>query len=144
MIGTTVAALEEGDVLPGLDYEVTEFLAELYQRESGWPSDTAVRGSALTPTFLHVVKVAMLDQACPDGAGPVPRLHYEFAVDLIRPLRVGTTLRATGAVSSVYAKRGNRFLELLIDVADAATGVRLARCRDTSLLGPAETAGRAS
>lgn len=145
-IGTTVSELAPGDVLPTLDYEVTPFAAQLYRQRTGWPAPNQAldREPPVPPTFLHVLKVVLLEHACPDGAGPESRMHYEFDVETFAPIQVGAILRASGTVTEVFIKRERRFMVLQIDVSDARTGVLVARCRDTSLLGSAETQAQGS
>jgi len=139
-IGTTVSELAPGDVLPGVEFEVTSFAAELYRQRTGWPTAGPIEpGEPIAvPPFLHVLKVVLLEHACPAGPGPEPRMHYEFDIDLLAPVRVGAVFKVSGSVPEVYVKRGRRYMVLQIDVHDAQTGAAVAHCRDTSLLGSAE------
>jgi hypothetical protein len=139
MIGATVSDLEEGDVLPAVDYRVSDRVAREYARASEWPGDEfhgppEASPRYAPPSLIHALKLVLLRHSCPDGAGPTARMHYEYDATHHGPILIGSTLRLSGRVESMYVRRGRRFMKMLMDVQDSDTGDLVATYCDTSLL----------
>ena len=139
MLGRYVSDLQVGDVLPPMEYVLTPFLIREYchgveetdERFLG----AGVGGRQLAPpTMVHTDKIRMLEHACPGGAGPVPRMQYEYDAEVLEPIAAGTRLRITGEVVERTERNGRERLVLSFEVRDATTDVLLARYRDMAML----------
>jgi hypothetical protein len=147
VLGRFVSDLEVGDVLPAMEYVITPFLIREYCHGVEETDERFLGGGGAgpqlaPPTMVHTEKIRMLEHACPAGAGPVPRMQYEYAAEHVRPIEAGTRLRITGEVVERTERNGRERLVLAFEVTDAATGDVLARYRDMAMLNyrPKDTA----
>jgi acyl dehydratase len=144
VIGATVSDLEEGDVLPAIRYDVTAHVAREYARATEWTLEEfhdAGPESLAPPSLIHALKVRLLDHACPLGAGPQARIHYEYDVVHHRPLRIGQRLRVFGQVMSRSVRRDRHYLTMTIWVHQADDDALVATYRDVSIIAAPSTGG---
>lgn len=142
MIGRYVSDLEPGDVLEPVRYEVTAFIVREYCHGVEEVGDIFHGGGAevqyAPPTMVHADKVRVLRASCPEGAGPVPRMHALYEATYHRAIRVGQTLSVSGRVDERYTRRGRDFLVISFEVRDAFTDELHTTYRDVSLLNHAD------
>jgi hypothetical protein len=137
MLGRWVSDLEVGDVLGPIEHQVTPMLIREYAHavENHSERHHGVEEMVAPPTILHAHKALLLDQACPDGAGPAARLHLEYDATYHRPIPASRELSIAGEVVERYEYKGRERLILTFEVRDKASGELYATYRDTSLLG---------
>jgi hypothetical protein len=137
VLGRWVSDLEVGDVLGPVDQVVTPFLLHEYTHavEDTSERHQAERGLIVPPTMVHTDKKRLLDHACPEGAGPVARLHLVYDATHHRMIPAGRALSVVGQVSDRYEHKGREHVVMEIEVRDKATGELYTSYRDTSLLG---------
>jgi hypothetical protein len=139
VIGRYVSDLQVGDVLPPMEYVITPFLVREYchgveETDERFLGAGAHGPQLVPPTMVHTDKIRMLEHACPEGAGPVPRMQYEYAAEHVRPIEAGTRLRITGEVVERTERNGRERLVLAFELRDATTGELLTRYRDMAML----------
>ena len=141
MIGRYVSDLQVGDRLGPIEYTITPFLCREYAHgvEDGW--DGYHRAASpdvpqlLPPTYAHANKIRVFAHACPEGAGPVPRIHVEYDATYHRPVHAGMRVRGTGEVTERYVRNGREWLVCVFELRDTETGELMAANRDSSIIG---------
>jgi hypothetical protein len=136
VLGHLVSDLEVGDVLGPVDHVLTPFLIREYAHAV---EDTSERhqgssGPIAPPTIVHSHKTRLLDHACPEGAGPVARLHLVYDASYHRMVPASQPLAIVGKVDERYAHKGREHLVITFEVRDKATGELYTTYRDTTLL----------
>jgi hypothetical protein len=91
-------------------------------------------GPIAPPTIVHSHKTRLLDHACPEGAGPVARLHLVYDASYHRMVPASQPLAIVGKVDERYAHKGREHLVITFEVRDKATGELYTTYRDTTLL----------
>ena len=109
VLGHLVSDLQVGDVLGPVDHVLTPFLISEYAHAVEDLSDgiTIRAGRSAPPTIVHAHKTRLLDRACPEGAGPVARLHLVYDAAYNRPVPAWQALSIVGKVTDdTHAKGG--------------------------------------
>ncbi|MBI2872059.1 MAG: MaoC family dehydratase N-terminal domain-containing protein [Chloroflexi bacterium] len=89
-----------------------------------WYESESPFGKAIVPPFF----LSRESAHCFDPLGPgVGRVHVSHETELLEPILVGTTVRLKAKVGRKYFKRDRRYIDVNIDITDAATGKLLAR-----------------
>ncbi len=136
MLGRWVSDLEVGDVLGPAEHQVTPFLirelAHAVENQAEWHHSPA--GMVAPPTVVHPHKALLLDQACPEGAGPAARLHLEYDATYHRMIPGARVVTISGEVTDRYERNGRQRLVMSFEVRDKVTGEIYTTYRDTSLL----------
>lgn len=136
MLGRFVSDLAVGDVLGPMDYELTPFMIREHARSVEDSSERwhASSGAVALPTIVHGDKKRLLEHSCPEGAGPVARLHLDYDATHHRPIPAGAVLQVDGEVVDRFEHKGRERLKIVFEVRDRRTGVVYTTYRDTSLL----------
>jgi hypothetical protein len=136
VIGHLVSDLEVGDVLGPVDHVVTPFLIREYAHSVEDPSERhhGASGAVAPPTIVHGHKTRLLDHACPEGGGPVARLHLIYDAAYHRTVPASRALSIVGNVDQRYEHKGREHLVITFEVRDKATGELYTTYRDTTLL----------
>jgi hypothetical protein len=137
-LGRYASDLEAGDVLGSFEYEVEPFVVreyshsvELHQEEFQDGTD----GVQYWPApLVHIDKLRFFKTACPGGAGPSARIHFEFRAAWSDAIRVGDRLIAEARVSERYTKKGRDYLVIEINLLSAADRRSIMRYQDTAIL----------
>ena len=134
--GRYTSDLTEGDELGPVEYTMSRFVAREYAHanELHQPCFQGVDGQIAPPTLVHIDKLRLYKLACPAGAGPSARIHYEFDATMHAPVRAGTRVVSRGRVVNRYAKKGREYVVTDIEMRDAADGKLLIAYRDTVIL----------
>lgn len=134
--GRYTSDLEPGDVLGPLQYTMSRFVVreychavEMHQACFQEPPDPIA-----PPTLVHLDKLRLYRHACPGGAGPSARVHYEYDATFHAPVRAGTPLTVSGTVTERYTKRGRDYVVMAIDLRAADDNRLLIAYRDTVIL----------
>ena len=137
MLGRWVSDLEVGDVLGPVEHQVTPMLIREYAHavENFSERHHGAQGTVAPPTILHAHKALLLNQACPEGAGPEARLHLEYDATHHHTIPASRALSIAGEVVERYEHKGRERLVLTFEVRDKVTGEVYTTYRDTSLLG---------
>ena len=89
-----------------------------------WYEGESPFGGPIAPPFYF----SRESSHCFDPLGPgVGRLHVSHETELLEPVSVGTTVRFSARLTRKYLKRGRRYVDVDIDITDAATGKLVAR-----------------
>jgi len=123
------------DAVPD-DFEHTwemTIIPELVQLYTGgvedfnlWYETESPFGGPIVPPFFFSKEAAR----CFSPLGPgVGRIHTGPDTEILEPVFVGTTVRFKAKLARKYFKRGRRWLEMDIDVTDAATDKLVARVK---------------
>ncbi|GIK85225.1 MAG: hypothetical protein KJ018_03535 [Burkholderiales bacterium] len=144
--GRYTSDLSEGDELGPVEYTMSRFVAREYAHanEMHQPCFQGVDGQIAPPTLVHIDKLRLYKLACPGGAGPSARIHYEFDATIHEPIRVGTRIVSRGRVVGRYAKKGREYVVTAIEMRAADDGRLLVEYRDTVILSYRQAAGAAS
>jgi hypothetical protein len=138
VLGRLVSDLQVGDRLPEIEYVASPFMIREYCHGVEESSERFVgapeAGQLAVPTLVHIDKLRVLDQACPGGAGPVARLHYEYDAVYHRPIAAGARLKVSAQLEERVERNGRERLVMVFDLRDAATGTLHTTYRDTTLL----------
>jgi hypothetical protein len=134
--GRYTSDLTEGDELGPVEYTMSRFVAREYAHanELHQPCFQGVDAQVAPPTLVHIDKLRLYKIACPAGAGPSARIHYEFDATMHAPVRAGTRIVSRGRVVNRYAKKGREYVVTDIEMRDAADGKLLIAYRDTVIL----------
>jgi hypothetical protein len=136
VLGRWVSDLQVGDVLGPVEHQVTPLLIREYAHAVEDQSERyhGVGDTIAPPTILHAHKALLLNQACPEGAGPSARLHFEYDAQYHRPIPASRSVSIAGEVAERYERKGRERLVITVEVRDALTGEIYTTYRDTSLL----------
>jgi hypothetical protein len=128
--------LEIGDKLGPVDHCLTPFLIREYAHgvEDSADRHQEVAGLIAQPTFLHAEKKRMLEAACPDGIGPMRRMHLGYDAVQHAVIPAGTVVTVDGEVTDRYTKKGREHVVLTMEIRDKATGQVYTTYTDTSLI----------
>ena len=134
--GRYTSDLTEGDVLGPVEYTMSRFVAREYghANELHHPCFQGLDDPIAPPTLVHIDKLRLYKIACPAGAGPSARIHYEFDATMHEPVRVGTRIRSQGRVVERFTKRGRDYVVTEIEMRAADDGRLLIGYRDTVIL----------
>jgi hypothetical protein len=134
--GRYTSDLTEGDELGPVEYTMSRFIAREYAHanELHQPCFQDIDGQIAPPTLVHIDKLRLYKIACPAGAGPSARIHYEFDATLHRPVIAGTRIRTRGRVVNRYEKKGREYVVTDIEMRDAGDDRLLISYRDTVIL----------
>ena len=137
MLGRWVSDLQVGDRLPEVEYVASPFMIREYchaveetsERFLGGPD-----GQLAVPTLVHIDKLRVLERACPEGAGPAARLHYEYDATYHRPVAAGARLAVSGEIRERSERGGRERLVIVFELREVDSGALCSTYRDTSLL----------
>lgn len=136
-IGGVVSDLEVGDVLGPVEYTLSAFVVREYCHASELHHN-CFQGKAedlvMPPSLVHLDKLRLYRHACPGGTGPSARIHYEYAVEVFAPAKVGDRLSVRGEITERYIKRGREYLVMEMELHRVATGELLMRYVDRAVL----------
>lgn len=135
-VGGYVTDLEAGDVLGPVEYTLSAFVVREYCHavELGQDCFQGVQDLVMPPTLIHLDKLRLYRHACPAGTGPTARIHYEFDVEVLAPVRVGDRLSVVGRITDRYVKKGRDYLDLTMELTRVDTGELLVRYVDRVIL----------
>lgn len=135
-VGGFVSDLETGDVLGPVVYTLSPFVVREYCHAVELHHDCfqGVDDLIMPPTLIHLDKLRLYRHACPAGTGPTARIHYEFDVEMLAPVRVGDRLSVIGHLTQRYTKRGRDYLDLEMKLTRVETNELLARYVDRAIL----------
>ena len=134
--GRYTSDLTEGDVLGPVEYTMSRFIAREYghANELHHPCFQGSAGQIAPPTLVHIDKLRLYKIACPAGAGPSARIHYEFDATIHEPVLAGTRVRTQGKVVQRYEKKGREYVVTDMEMRAADDGRLLIGYRDTVIL----------
>ena len=134
--GRYTSDLTEGDVLGPVDYTMSRFIAREYghANELHHPCFQGLGDAIAPPTLVHIDKLRLYRIACPGGAGPSARIHYEFDATIHAPIRTGTRIRTQGKVVKRYVKKGREYVITDMEMRAADDDRLLISYRDTVIL----------
>ena len=134
--GRYTSDLTEGDELGPVEYTMSRFVGREYAHanELHQPCFQGVEGQIVPPTLVHLDKLRLYKVACPGGAGPSARIHYEFDATMHEPVPAGTRIVTRGKVVSRYEKKGRDYVVTDIEMRAADDGRLLIAYRDTVIL----------
>lgn len=135
--GQYTSDLDVGDVLGPVNYTLSSFVVREYAHSNelhqpyfqGKAADLA-----MPPTLIHLDKLRLYRHACPKGAGPNARIHYEYDCTVHEPVRAGQAVSVSGKVAERFARRGRTHVVIDMELRDAGDGRLLIAYRDTVLL----------
>lgn len=136
-LGRYTSDLEPGDVLGPLRYTLSPFVVREYSHanELHQPWFQGRREElVMAPTLIHLDKLRLYRHACPAGAGPSARIHYEYDCTVHEPVPVGAELEVVGRVTERFTKRGRDHVVTDIELRAVSDGRLLVSYRDTVLL----------
>jgi len=147
--GRYTSDLTVGDELGPVRYTMSRFIAREYAHanELHQPCFQGLESPIAPPTLVHIDKLRLYKIACPAGAGPSARIHYEFDATMHEPVPLGTPIESRGKVVSRYEKKGREYVITDIEMRSADDGRLLIAYRDTVILSfkaQAERAGAAA
>lgn len=144
--GRFTSDLAEGDELGPVEYTMSRFVAREYAHanEMHQPCFQGIDAQIAPPTLVHIDKLRLYKLACPGGAGPSARIHYEFDATIHEPIVAGTRIVSRGRVVRRHAKKGREYVVTDIEMRAADDGRLLVAYRDTVILSFRQTAGGAS
>lgn len=134
--GRYTSDLTEGDELGPVEYTMSRFIAREYGHASELhqPCFQGLTDAIAPPTLVHIDKLRLYKVACPAGAGPSARIHYEFDAEIHEPVRVGTRVVSAGKVTSRYVKKGREYIVTDIEMRAAEDRRLLITYHDTVIL----------
>lgn len=134
--GRYTSDLTEGDELGPVEYTMSRFIAREYAHanELHQPCFQGLDAPIAPPTLVHIDKLRLYKIACPGGAGPSARIHYEFDATMHHPVPAGTRIRSRGKVVSRYEKKGREYVITDIEMRAADDERLLIAYRDTVIL----------
>jgi hypothetical protein len=134
--GRYTSDLAEGDELGPVEYTMSRFIAREYghANELHQPCFQGLVDAIAPPTLVHIDKLRLYKVACPAGAGPSARIHYEFDAEIHEPVRVGTRIRTSGKVVRRYVRKGREYVVTAIEMRAADDGRLLVTYHDTVIL----------
>ena len=134
--GRYTSDLTEGDELGPVEYTMSRFIAREYghANELHHPCFQGLDDAIAPPTLVHIDKLRLYKIACPAGAGPSARIHYEFDAEIHAPIKVGTRIRSSGKVVRRYVKKGREYVVTDIEMRAADDGTLLVTYHDTVIL----------
>ena len=99
--GRYTSDLEVGDTLGPVEYTMCRFVVREYAHanELHQPCFQEKDGQFAPPTLVHLDKLRLYKIACPGGAGPSARVHYEYDATIHAPIPVDVPLRVSGKVT---------------------------------------------
>lgn len=136
-IGGVVSDLEAGDVLGPVEYTLSSFVVREYAHavELHQPCFQGLADElVMPPTLIHLDKLRLYRHACPAGAGPSARIHYEYDVEVFAPVRPGERLVVAGEVTERYEKRGRDYMVIVMELRRAEGGELVMRYVDRVIL----------
>jgi len=135
-IGRYVSDLDRGDVLGPVQYTMSQFVVREYCHalEMHHACFQDLANLIAPPTLVHLDKLRLYRHACPGGAGPDARVHYEYDATSHAPVIAGTRLSVKGTVTDRYAKRGRHHVLVVIDMRAVDGDRLLISYRDTVIL----------
>jgi len=135
-IGRYTSDLTEGDELGPLEYTMSRFVVREYAHANELHQSCfqGIDGQIAPPTLVHIDKLRLYKLACPAGAGPSARIHYEFDATLHRPVPAGARIRSRGRVVDRYAKKGREYVVTDIEMRSADDDCLYISYRDTVIL----------
>jgi len=144
--GRYTSDLTEGDELGPVEYTMSRFIAREYghANELHQPCFQGLDDAIAPPTLVHIDKLRLYKIACPGGAGPSARIHYEFDAEIHAPIKVGTRIRSSGKVVRRYEKKGREYVITDIEMRAADDGRLLITYHDTVILSFSAQAGDAA
>ncbi|MCW3477215.1 hypothetical protein [Limobrevibacterium gyesilva] len=133
-LGRYASDLEAGDDLGSFEYVVTPFVVREYthsvelhqaafQEEGAWPAP-----------LVHIDKLRFFKRACPGGAGPTARIHYEFRSVWCGAIRTGDRITASAKVVERATRKGRDHIVIEIELRSSEDGRLFVRYRDTAIL----------
>ena len=134
--GRYTSDLTEGDVLGPVEDTMSRFIAREYghANELHHPCFQGIDDHIAPPTLVHIDKLRLYKIACPGGAGPSARIHYEFEATMHEPGRTGTRVRTQGKVVQRYVKKGREYVITDMEMRAADDNRLLISYRDTVIL----------
>ena len=134
--GRYTSDLVEGDEPGPVEYTMSRFIAREYghANELHQPCFQGLDDAIAPPTLVHIDKLRLYKIACPAGAGPSARIHYEFDAEIHEPVRVGTRVRSQGRVVRRFVKKGREHVVTDIEMRAADDGRLLITYHDTVIL----------
>lgn len=134
--GRYTSDLTEGDELGPVEYTMSRFIAREYghANELHHPCFQGLDDAIAPPTLVHIDKLRLYKVACPAGAGPSARIHYEFDATIHAPIRVGTRIRTRGRVTQRYTRNGRDYVITDMQMRAADDDRLLIAYRDTVIL----------
>lgn len=134
--GRYTSDLTEGDVLGPVEYTMSRFIAREYghANELHQPCFQDLENAIAPPTLVHIDKLRLYKLACPGGAGPSARIHYEFDATIHAPVPVGTRVRSLGKVVNRHVRKGREYVVTDIEMRAADDDRLLISYRDTVIL----------
>jgi len=134
--GRYTSDLEVGDELGPVEYTMSRFIAREYghANELHQSCFQGLTDAIAPPTLVHIDKLRLYKIACPAGAGPHARIHYEFDAEIHAPVRVGMRVRSSGKVVLRYEKKGREYVVTDIDMRAVDDGRLLISYHDTVIL----------
>lgn len=134
--GRYTSDLEVGDTLGPVDYTMSRFVVREYchANELHQPCFQEKDGQFAPPTLVHLDKLRLYKIACPGGAGPSARVHYEYDATIHAPVPVEVPLRVSGKVTERFEKRGREYVVTEIVLRTAKDDEPLITYRDTVIL----------
>lgn len=135
-LGRYTSDLQCGDVLGPVEYTMSRFIVREYchANELHQPCFQGIAAQIAPPTLVHIDKLRLYKIACPGGAGPSARIHYEFDATMHAPVPAGTRIRSAGRVVERYVRRGREFVVTEIEMRAADDDRLLISYRDTVIL----------
>jgi hypothetical protein len=142
--GRYTSDLTEGDELGPVEYTMSRFIAREYAHanELHQPCFQGIDAQIAPPTLVHIDKLRLYKIACPAGAGPSARIHYEYDATLHEPVPTGTRIVSRGSVVRRYEKKGREYVVTDIEMRAADDGRLLISYRDTVILAFASKAAQ--
>ena len=146
-LGRYTSDLAEGDVLGPVEYTMSRFIVREYghANELHQPCFQGLADTIAPPTLVHIDKLRLYKLACPGGAGPSARIHYEFDATIHEQVPVGTRVRSEGTVVQRHSRKGREYVLTDVQMRAADDGRLLISYRDTVILAfrqqPAAAAG---
>lgn len=134
--GRYTSDLTENDVLGPVEYTMSRFIAREYAHanELHQPCFQGLDDPIAPPTLVHIDKLRLYKNACPGGAGPSARIHYEFDATLHEPVPTGTRITSSGKVVKRFEKKGREYVVTDIEMRASDDGRLLISYRDTVIL----------
>ncbi len=134
--GRYTSDLTVGDQLGPVEYTMSRFIVREYghANELHQPCFQGLTDAIAPPTLVHIDKLRLYKLACPGGAGPSARIHYEFDAEIHAPVAVGTRVRSAGKVVSRYVKKGREYVVTDIEMRAVDNNRLLITYHDTVIL----------
>ena len=135
-VGGFVTDLDTGDVLGPVDYTLSPFVIREYCHavEMHHPCFQDTENQVMPPTLIHLDKLRLYRHACPKGTGPSARIHFEYDVEVFKPVYAGDRLSVSGVISERYQKKGRDYVVLTMELRRKETGELLIRYIDRVIL----------